>query len=404
MGLLHVLLPEKFLGSSESELEGLAIAAGLEVCFTHKLKRQEKHAKTFIGQGHVERLKIQCDASHVKQVLVNHDLSPSMQKQLSRALCVDVIDRTELILHIFALHAQSYAGKLQVELAQLTRLSTRLIRGWTHLERQKGGIGLRGPGETQLETDRRLIRQRIKTIKHKLKSVHAHRLQTRQSRLKSAIPTAVIVGYTNAGKSTLFNALTEADVLAADFPFATLDPTTRRLSLPGVRCLLLVDTVGFIKGLPPEIVEAFHATLDAVNEADVLIHVLDSVVVARDGHDAACADVNAVLAQLGASEIPVLYVYNKSDLQPVPEFLPSQNVCATSAKHHTGLDALKTSLLHMITSDYFKRWVFIAYQHAEIRADYLQKNWLLEEHAVAHGWWLHVQLPKKHFIKSNVNI
>jgi GTP-binding protein HflX len=237
--------------------------------------RQQPSAKTFIGKGKLEEIAAQVAAREVDVVLFNHPLSPSQERNLESALKCRVLDRTGLILDIFAQRAQSFEGKLQVELAQLKHLSSRLVRGWTHLERQKGGIGLRGPGETQLETDRRLLGKRIKYLNNRLTKVSRQREQSRQARTKADIPTVSLVGYTNAGKSTLFNALTESSVYAADKLFATLDPTLRKLQLSEQQDIILADTVGFIRHLPHDLVAAFRATLLETREADLILHVVD---------------------------------------------------------------------------------------------------------------------------------
>ena len=269
------------------------------------------YAGTFFGRGKVTELREAVVRQAVDLVLVDHALSPSQERNLERELSCRVLDRTGLILDIFAQRARSHEGKLQVELAQLEHLSTRLVRGWTHLERQKGGIGLRGPGETQLETDRRLVRARIKKLQQRLQNVRTQRQIRRKARHKVPIPTVSLVGYTNAGKSSLFNALTDAGVYAAEKLFATLDPTMRRVPLPANVSVILADTVGFIRQLPHDLIEAFRATLEEVIEADLLLHVVDT----------SCGDrrdmiehVGQVLREIKADTIPQLMVFNKIDL------------------------------------------------------------------------------------------
>ncbi|MCP4390356.1 MAG: GTPase HflX [Gammaproteobacteria bacterium] len=273
--------------------------------------RQQPSAKTFIGKGKLEEIAAQVTAREIDVVLFNHPLSPSQERNLESALQCRVLDRTGLILDIFAQRAQSFEGKLQVELAQLKHLSSRLVRGWTHLERQKGGIGLRGPGETQLETDRRLLGKRIKYLNNRLTKVSRQREQSRQARTKADIPTVSLVGYTNAGKSTLFNALTDASVYAADKLFATLDPTLRKLQLSEQQDIILADTVGFIRHLPHDLVAAFRATLLETREADLILHVVDC---SDDNRQEKIEAVDRILHEVGAAEVPQLLVYNKIDL------------------------------------------------------------------------------------------
>ena len=293
------------------ELRLLAESAGAEVCGAITGSRQVPDAATFIGKGKAEEVRDAVVREHADLVLVNHELSPAQERNLEKITSCRVLDRTGLILDIFAQRARSAEGKLQVELAQLEHLSTRLVRGWTHLERQKGGIGLRGPGETQLEVDRRQIRERIKKLNDRLKQVNVQRRSRRKSRHKVPIPTVSFVGYTNAGKSSLFNQLTASSVYAADQLFATLDPTMRRLDLPGKSAIILADTVGFIRHLPHDLVEAFKSTLEEVAEADLLLHVVDSANPERLDQ---MQQVSKVLAEIDALSIPQIAVFNKIDL------------------------------------------------------------------------------------------
>jgi len=292
------------------EFEALSRSAGATVLEVMQATRKAADPRFLLGTGKVQELRERVLALGADLAVVDHALSPSQERNLEKALGCRVLDRSGLILDIFAQRARTFEGKLQVELAQLQHMSTRLVRGWTHLERQKGGIGLRGPGETQLETDRRLIGKRIKTLNDRLDKVLVQRETTRQERKRAEVPTIALVGYTNAGKSTLFNRLTAADAYAADQLFATLDPTVRRLHLaPGLETAL-ADTVGFVRDLPHELVAAFRSTLQEAREAELLLHVID----ASDPERAErIAQVNEVLESIGAHELPQIAIYNKID-------------------------------------------------------------------------------------------
>ncbi len=293
------------------ELRLLAKSAGAVVCGSVIGAREKPDPATFVGRGKAEEIRSAVAAECADVVLVNHALSPSQERNLEKATGCRVLDRTGLILDIFAQRAHSREGQLQVELAQLEHLSTRLVRGWTHLGRQKGGIGLRGPGETQLEVDRRLIRDRIKKLNERLEQVTLQRRSRRRARDRIPIPTVSLVGYTNAGKSSLFNHLTGAGVYAADQLFATLDPTMRRIGLPGNVSVILADTVGFIRDLPHDLVEAFKSTLEEVAEAELLLHVVDA---ANPERREQMGKVNEVLAEIEARSIPQIVVFNKIDV------------------------------------------------------------------------------------------
>jgi GTP-binding protein HflX len=296
-------------GSLE-EFSDLARSAGATVAATLNARIDKPNPATLIGSGKLEEVKAACDATGADLVLVNHPLSPGQERNLEKALQRRVVDRTGLILDIFAQRARSHEGKLQVELAQLKHMATRLVRGWTHLERQRGGsIGLRGPGETQLETDRRLLQKRVEQLQKRLDKVDVQHTQMRRARVRSELPRVALVGYTNPGKSTLFNALTGADAYADDRLFATLDPTVRRVAIPGGSAVL-ADTVGFVRDLPHELVAAFRSTLSEAREADLLLHVVDAADPLRDER---MAQVDAVLAEIGAGDIPQLLVFNKID-------------------------------------------------------------------------------------------
>ena len=303
------------LAEQLAEVRLLTRSAGAAVCAIVQGRRHSPDAATYAGKGKVEEVAAEIIVHQADLVIFNHELSAGQERNLERRLQCRVIDRTSLILDIFAQRAQSSEGKLQVELAQLEHLSTRLVRGWTHLERQKGGIGLRGPGETQLETDRRLLGIRVKLLKERLARLERQRGVQRKARGRGELLNVSLVGYTNAGKSTLFNALTHAGVFAADQLFATLDTTTRKLWLGEAGHIVLSDTVGFIRDLPHSLVAAFHATLEATAEADLLLHVVDSASPARDDQ---IADVNKVLAEIGAADVPQLTVQNKLDLTGLP--------------------------------------------------------------------------------------
>ena len=309
--LVHINFPHQPDQDDLAEFVELVHSADVDNVQLIVGTRQHATAKTFVGKGKLEEIAAQVEAQQIDVVLFNHALSPSQERNLETTLQCRVLDRTGLILDIFAQRAQSFEGKLQVELAQLKHLSTRLVRGWTHLERQKGGIGLRGPGETQLETDRRLLAKRIKYLNNRLSKVARQREQSRQARSKAEVPTVSVVGYTNAGKSTLFNALTNASVYAADQLFATLDPTLRKLQLSEQQVVILADTVGFIRHLPHDLVASFRATLVETREADLILHVVDC---ADDSRQEKIEAVNKILCEVGAGKVPQLLVYNKIDI------------------------------------------------------------------------------------------
>jgi GTP-binding protein HflX len=296
---------------SLEELRQLAFTAGLSVRASVEGKRPKPDATYFVGSGKADEVAATLSATESLVVVFNHDLTPSQQRNLERKLECRVVDRTGLILEIFAQRAQSFEGKLQVELAQLEHLSTRLVRGWTHLERQKGGIGMRGgPGETQIELDRRMIRERVKSLKERLGKLKRQRGIQRRARRRSNVMSVSLVGYTNAGKSTLFNRLTQSGVYAADQLFATLDTTSRKVFIPEGGPVVLSDTVGFIKHLPHALVDAFGATLEEAVQADLLLHVID---VSSSSRDAQIEQVDRVLAEIGADQVPQLLVLNKID-------------------------------------------------------------------------------------------
>ena len=302
---------ERAFQAAQAEAADLVRASGGDLVLSETAKRDKAHSALFVGTGKAEELAEAVNQHEIELVVFNHELTPTQERNLEKALQCRVLDRVGLILAIFAQRAQSQEGKLQVELAQLSHLSGRLVRGYGHLQSQKGGIGLKGPGETRLETDRRLISQKISALKKQLQSVHKQRATRRKARMAGNMPTFALVGYTNAGKSSLFNRLTKADVLAKDQLFATLDTTARRLYLSAEVSVILTDTVGFVRDLPHKLVSAFSATLEETALADVLLHVVDT------GHPAferQMDDVDKVLEEIGAHEVPQLIVYNKIDL------------------------------------------------------------------------------------------
>jgi len=312
---MRVLVVSVDLGHADfaahaQEFTMLAEGAGAQIAATVQVRRERPDAAFFIGKGKLQEAVELAQAHAVDLVLFDQALSPAQQRNLERAFNLRLVDRVALILDIFALRAQSREGKLQVELAQLQHLVTRLTRLWTHLERQRGGIGMRGPGESQLEMDRRIIGERVKALKERLARVQRQRVTQRRARARGNTLSVSLVGYTNAGKSTLFNALTKADAYAADRLFATLDTTTRRLWLEGAGQVVVSDTVGFIRDLPPTLIAAFRATLEETVHADLLLHVVDA---ASDQRDEQVAEVDKVLAEIGAAETPRILVYNKID-------------------------------------------------------------------------------------------
>lgn len=309
--LVHVKIGSVSPPEEQQEFRALALSAGAEVAGELSAALRKVNPRYLIGSGKLEELRQLLAVTCAEIVLVDHKLSPAQQRNLERELDHRVVGRTGLILDIFAQRARTHEGKLQVELAQLDHLATRLVRGWTHLERQKGGIGLRGPGETQLESDRRLISQRIRSLSARLARVARQRRTASQMRRKVEIPTVSLVGYTNAGKSTLFNRLTSAGVLVADQLFATLDPTLRRVRLPDGAVIILADTVGFIRDLPHELVAAFRSTLEETRDSHLILHVIDS---SDPAHQERIQDVLQVLGEIGADQTPRIQVYNKTDI------------------------------------------------------------------------------------------
>ena len=335
--------------AGREEFIELARSAGLAPQAQLELRRRSPHPRFYFGRGQAERLRQSCAQHDIQLAVVNTDMSPSQERNLEAELECRVLGRTGLILDIFAQRALSHEGKLQVELAQLNYLSTRLVRGWSHLERQKGGIGLRGPGETQLELDRRLLTRRVQTLRRRLRVVERQRSQSRTRRRRARLFNVALVGYTNAGKSTLFNRLTGSDVPVADQLFATLDPTHRRLRLGRRRDAVLSDTVGFVQDLPVELVRAFHSTLEELRECDLLLHVIDG---SDEKRAEQAAQVRKVLAQIGADKVPLIEVYNKIDrLASDARTSKKAGRVWLSARTGVGVESLRARLLQMIQAE-----------------------------------------------------
>ena len=368
--LVHLELKQHGDDEDLDEFRMLAASADVDVLHVVTGSRQRPDPRLYAGSGKVLEIRDAVAGLGAEVVLFNHALTPAQERNLERELKCRVLDRTGLILDIFAQRARTHEGKLQVELAQLSHLASRLVRGWTHLERQKGGIGLRGPGETQLETDRRLLRKRIDYLRDRLEKVRQTRAQGRASRQKAGVPTVSLVGYTNAGKSTLFNRLAGADVYAADQLFATLDPTLRRIELPGIGPLVLADTVGFVRHLPHQLVDAFRATLEETAQADLLLHVVDAASSERDVHLEA---VQGVLSEVGATA-PVLLVYNKLDALPghaprIERDDQGQPVAVwLSAREGVGMTELLAAMQAALASPWEELWLALPPGLARLRS------------------------------------
>ena len=380
------------------EFAELARSAGATVVGTLAARLERPNPRYFVGTGKADELKAHRIALDADLILVNHALSPVQERNLEKLTECRVVDRTGLILDIFAQRARSHEGKLQVELAQLKHMSTRLVRGWSHLERQRGGaIGLRGPGETQLEMDRRLLADRVKQLQKRLDKVEVQRTQARRSRERSALPVVALIGYTNAGKSTLFNAMTGAGVYVADQLFATLDPTLRRID--GLACgpIVLADTVGFIRDLPHDLVAAFRSTLAEAREADLLLHVIDASDPERDTR---VADVESVLAEIGANNLPQVLVYNKIDrldstVPRVEHFDRDGPLRAwTSARDGVGIDALLAAIGQALASERIHRVLELPAASGRLRARLHELGLVASEQGAEEGWRIEIDAPR----------
>ena len=399
--LVHLESQDEQSREYPHEFLELVRSAGAEVVEFMTISRYQPSPRFLIGSGKVDELRALVEGGEGDLVIFNHVLTPSQERNLERALECRVLDRTGLILDIFAQRARTHEGKLQVELAQLDHLSTRLVRGWTHLERQGGGIGLRGPGETQLETDRRLLRQRIKQINRRLEKVRSQRDQARRSRRRAEIPVVSLVGYTNAGKSTLFNQLAEASVYAADKLFATLDPTLRRVELADIGPIVLADTVGFIRHLPHKLVEAFRSTLEESSQADLLLHVIDA---ADEERTSNIEQVHLVLDEIGALELPILEVYNKIDLLDdfEPRIQRDENGVAVrvwlSAQNGGGLDLLAQAIAERLGEDVVQHSLVLEHDEARLRAQFYAAGAVTSERIAEDGrQLLQLRLPRADF-------
>jgi len=402
--LVHVGIGHPPGPDAQTEFNALALSAGAEVAGQLTATLRQVNPRFLIGTGKVEELRQLLQDTCAEIVLIDHRLSPAQQRNLEKTLDRRVIDRTGLILDIFAQRARTHEGKLQVELAQMEHLSTRLVRGWTHLERQKGGIGLRGPGETQLESDRRLIGARIRSLGERLGRVAQQRRTSGQKRRREEVPTVSLVGYTNAGKSTLFNLLTSAGVLVADQLFATLDPTLRRVTLPDGMGIVLADTVGFIRDLPHELVAAFRSTLEETTHSRLLLHVIDS---SDPAHEERIQDVVKVLEEIGADHLPRVQVYNKADILGIPPRVDRAETGMAarvwlSSRTGLGVDALLGVIAEYLHVALLKCTVEVAAAEARIRARLYEMGAVTAERLRDDGGWeLDLELDRRGFDDLN---
>lgn len=401
--LVHLKLQSESEPEDPREFEELVLSAGGDPVDFITGSRSAPHAKLFVGTGKLEEIAAAVNSHDAELVIFNHNLSPSQERNIEAELKCRVLDRTGLIFDIFAQRARTHEGKLQVELAQLQHLSTRLVRGWTHLERQRGGIGMRGPGETQLESDRRMVRDRIKSIQGRLLKVRKQRAQGRRARVRAEVPAVSLVGYTNAGKSTLFNNLTQSDVFVANQLFATLDPTMRKLEVPEQGQVVFADTVGFISHLPHRLVDAFRATLEEAANATLLLHVIDA---AADDRATNIKRVEEVLKEIDAHKLPTLMVYNKVDLledftaridrnaegQPVAVWL--------SALKNEGLDLLLQAVAERLPGQFMHKTLRLKPDQGALRASLYSHKAVLDEQVDENGWInLEVKLSEIDFLR-----
>ena len=396
--------------ATPQEIEELVLSAGWDVVGLVESARRDPHPKTMVGSGKVEEIRLAAVSQSVDLVIFSEDLSATQERNLEAALGKRVLGRTGLILEIFAQRARTHEGQLQVELAQLDHAASRLVRGWTHLDRQRGGAGagLGGAGETQLEADQRLLGARHKKIQERLKRVQRQRNQSRRSRVRSETATVALAGYTNAGKSTLFNALTQADVHAADQLFATLDPTLRQIELPLAGKAVLSDTVGFIRALPHGLIEAFRATLEEVTQASLILHVVDA---AASEKQERMAEVNAVLAEIGAQDVPQLLVWNKSDILGATGELIRRDArgkpvsVQVSSLTGLGIDELLSAIDELIAEDVVNTVITLGPEKGLIRAKCFEMASVMEERRHESGMVeMHLRIEKKNLARLNAAI
>ncbi len=398
--LLHARIGTAPFPEDKREFEALAHSAGAQCVGSLDARLRSVNARYLIGKGKLEELHQLAESTCAELILVDHPLSPAQERNLERSLKLPIVGRTGLILDIFALRARTFEGKLQVELAQLQHLSTRLIRGWTHLERQKGGIGLRGPGETQLESDRRILAARIRQLNGRLQRLSDRRSLARRNRRKREVPTVSLVGYTNTGKSTLFNRLTDAGVKVADQLFATLDPTLRAMELPNGNRMVLADTVGFVRDLPHELIAAFQSTLEETREAHLLVHVVDC---SDPVHQQRIEEVNQVLEEIGADTVPTIQACNKADILGVPPRVDrAESGRATrvwlSARTGEGIDALLDVITEYQELDIVRGTVQLGVSQGRLRALLYDTARVVTEQVLQEGGWeLEVEMDSRDY-------